>query len=833
MRSLVVHHQTVGAEVGDIAGHVRDLQIDHKLLVGCKFRGFAYIGPLLLRQFLSRQRRLLPFTVGLEFLDKVFLALDGRGLVPFVMGNDDLIIGPNAKGQVLAVDERFPYRGRSGVLYSHHIGVGGDGAGGGIRIHGEAVGGFAVGHGVYTLLLVLVSKGGQTGPVGVGDGPDVIGILREGHFTGNFIRVNKIRLRVNSITPIGNLDLAAHVFARRVLDIELDRIEIPCAGSVGDGHSGGAGSFVVATLSAVLLHHIDGFFLSFLSFLSELDLDGRRRRVDLHCRLLRLGHIAGPVSDLHIDHNVVAVVLPGIHGEGAIAQLLQDIAALRVGIEHLPLGHGPLLRLGAVLYHPVLHGLDTGVVILVDDALHRGGEALVVVAVGVGRLERQLQLGGRRIHDDLQALQLLVCQLCHTDLRLAVEHPDGLNGLGFLNGRRLRKGGGPRIVAAGGRSVGKNQLDALDPGLAASLIGGSRKLDRCIVCKDEGGAIPADGIAGVPSDAPQRSEVLGADLGALRKGDGHLRIPLDFRQMQLIRLLRRSSHVGLHIGFVYRDGVDDIAVLRRDGEVDAVVIAHLLRMILHLAMLAGDHRDGLPRGSKGDLDGVGRSNVLDIPCEGSVLYISIVIKAFRFAVDLHLADTVVFLGSGLYRQGAALLHEDCFHLAALRCGVGFHRSELAVVGDGNGVHSYELHGDRRVLIHRQLLCKAGSICNILLRTVDGDGFDLIVIVRRNRQLDLSPLFVGLFRDRFAVQQYLAALASGDSDGVLLHEGHADSDILVGGQRLLKRLALLHCPGLTLHRKLLNIGALGRDQLQLHIAALLHGGRLRLLIVDPD
>ena len=180
-------------------------------------------------------------------------------------------------------------------------------------------------------------------------------------------------------------------------------------------------------------------------------------------------------------------------------------------------------------------------------------------------------------------------------------------------------------------------------------------------------------------------------------------------------------------------------------------------MILHLAMLAGDHRDGLPRGSKGDLDGVGRSNVLDIPCEGSVLYISIVIKAFRFAVDLHLADTVVFLGSGLYRQGAALLHE---------------------------VHSYELHGDRRVLIHRQLLCKAGSICNILLRTVDGDGFDLIVIVRRNRQLDLSPLFVGLFRDRFAVQQYLAALASGDSDGVLLHEGHADSDILVGGQRLL-------------------------------------------------
>ena len=38
----------------------------------------------------------------------------------------------------------------------------------------------------------------------------------------------------------------------------------------------------------------------------------------------------------------------------------------------------------------------------------------------------------------------------------------------------------------------------------------------------------------------------------------------------------------------------------------------------------------------------------------------IVIKAFRFAVDLHLADTVVFVGSGLYRQGAALLHEDCF-----------------------------------------------------------------------------------------------------------------------------------------------------------------------------
>ena len=358
-------------------------------------------------------------------------------------------------------------------------------------------------------------------------------------------------------------------------------------------------------------------------------------------------------------------------------------------------------------------------------------------------------------------------------------------------------------------------------------------MDRCILCKDEGGAIPADGIAGVPSDAIQRSEVRGADLGALRKGDGHLRIPLDLRQRQLIRLLCRSFHVGLHIGFVYRDGVDDIAVLRRDGEVDAVVIAHLLRMILHLAMLAGDHRDGLPRGSKGDLDGVGRSNVLDIPCEGSVLYISIVIKAFRFAVDLHLADTVVFVGSGLYRQGAALLHEDCFHLAALRCGIGFHRSVLAVVGDGNGVHSYELHGDRRVLIHRQLLCKAGSICNILLRTVDGDGFDLIVIVRRNRQLDLSPLFVGLFRDRFAVQQHLAALVGGDSDGVLLCEGHADGDILVGGQRLLKRLALLHCPGLTLHRKLLNIGALGRDQLQLHIAALLHGGRLRLLIVDPD
>ena len=230
---------------------------------------------------------------------------------------------------------------------------------------------------------------------------------------------------------------------------------------------------------------------------------------------------------------------------------------------------------------------------------------------------------------------------------------------------------------------------------------------------------------------------------------------------------------------------------------------------------------------------MGRSNVLDIPCEGSILYISIVIKAFRFAVDLHLADTVVFVGSGLYRQGAALLHEDCFHLAALRCGVGFHRSVLAVVGDGNGVHSYELHGDRRVLIHRQLLCKAGSICNILLRTVDGDGFDLIVIVRRNRQLDLSPLFVGLFRDRFAVQQHIAALVGGDSDGVLLHEGHADGDILVGGQRLLKRLALLHCPGLTLHRKLLNIGALVRDQLQLQIAALLHGGRLRLLIVDPD
>ena len=359
-------------------------------------------------------------------------------------------------------------------------------------------------------------------------------------------------------------------------------------------------------------------------------------------------------------------------------------------------------------------------------------------------------------------------------------------------------------------------------------------MDRCILCKDEGGAIPADGIAGVPSDAIQRSEVRGADLGALRKGDGHLRIPLDLRQRQLIRLLCRSFHVGLHIGFVYRDGVDDIAVLRRDDEVDAVVIAHLLRTLhLHRAMLAGDHRDGLQRGSKGDLDGVGRSNVLDIPREGSILYISIVIKAFRFAVDLHLADTVVFVGSGLYRQGAALLHEDCFHLAALRCGIGFHRSVLAVVGDGNGVHSYELHGDRRVLIHRQLLCKAGSICNILLRTVDGDGFDLIVIVRRNRQLDLSPLFVGLFRDRFAVQQHLAALVSGDSDGVLLCEGHADGDILVGGQRLLKRLALLHCPGLTLHRKLLNIGALGRDQLQLHIAALLHGGRLRLLIVDPD
>ena len=814
-----------------MAGHVRDLQIDHKLLVGCKFRGFAYIGPLLLRQLIQLIdcQRCLLLVISPEFLDKVFLALDGRGLVPFVMGNDDLIIGPNAEGQVLAADQRFPCRGRSGVLSSHHIGVGGDGAGGGFRIHGEAVGGFTNGGGVYALRLVLVSKGGQTGLVGVGDGPDVIGIPREGHVTGNFIRVNKIRLRVNSITPIGNLDLAAHVVAHCILDIERDRIESLSTGSVGDGHSGGADSIVVATLSAVLLHHIDGFFPS------ELDLDGRRRRVDLHCLRRRRVYIAGPVSDLHIDHNVIAVVLPGIHGEGAIAQLLQDIAALRVGIEHLPLGHGPLLRLGAVPYHPVLHGLNTGVVIRIDDALHRGGEALVVVAVGVGLLERQLQRGGRLIHDDLQALQLLVRirQLRHTDLRLAVEHPDGLNGLGFLNGRRLRKGGGLRIVAAGGRSVGKNQLDVLDPGLAASLIGGSRKLDLCIVCKDEGGAIPADGIAGVPSDAPQRSEVLGADLGALRKGDGHLRIPLDFRQRQLIRLLCRSFHVGLHIGFVYRDGVDDIAVLRRDGEVDAVVIAHLLRMILHRAMLAGDHRDGLPRGSKGDLDGVGRSNVLDIPCEGSILYISIVIKAFRFAVDLHLADTVVFLGSGLYRQGAALLHEDCFHLAALRCGVGFHRSELTVVGDGNGVHSYELHGDRRVLIHRQLLCKAGSICNILLRTVDGDGFDLIVIVRRNRQLDLSPLFVGLFRDRFAVQQHLAALVSGDSDGVLLCEGHADGDILVGGQRLLKRLALLHCPGLTLHRKLLNIGALGRDQLQLHIAALLHGGRLRLLIVDPD
>ena len=825
VRSLVVHHQTVGAEVGDMAGHIRDLQIDHKLLVGCKFRGFAYIGPLLLRQLLDCQR-LLPFTVGLEFLDKVFLALDGRGLVPFVMGNDDLIIGPNAKGQVLAADQRCPYRGRSGVLSSHHIGVGGDGTGGGFRIHGEAVGGLTNGGGVYALLLVLVSKGGQTGLVGVGDGPDVIGILREGHFTESFIRVRKLRLRVNSITPIGNLDLAAHVVAHCILDIELDRIESLSTGSVGDGHSGGADGIVVAPLCAVLLHHIDGLFIS------ELDLDGRRCGVDLHC-LLRRVYIAGPVSDLHIDHNVIAVVLPGIHGEGEPIQLLQDIAALRVGIEHLPLGLGPLLRLGAVLYHPILHGLDAGVVIRVDDAIHRGGEALVVVAVGIGRFECQLQCGIRRIHDDLQALQLLVCQLCHTDLRLAVEHPDGLNGLGFLNVRRLRKGGGLRIVAAGGRSVGKNQLDALDPGLAASLIGGSRKSDRCIVCKDEGGAIPADGIAGVPSDAPQRSEVVGADLGARRKGDGHLRIPLDFRQKQLIRLLCRSFHVGLHIGSVYRDGVDDIAVLRRDGEVDAVVIAHLLRMILHLAILAGDHRDGLQRGSKGDLDGVGRSNVLDIPCEGSILYISIVIKAFRFAVDLHLADTVVFVGSGLYRQGAALLHEDCFHLAALRCGVGFHRSELAVVGDGNGVHSYELHGDRRVLIHRQLLCKAGSICNILLRTVDGDGFDLIVIVRRNRQLDLSPLFVGLFRDRFAVQQHIAALVGGDSDGVLLHEGHADGDILVGGQRLLKRLALLHCPGLTLHRKLLNIGALGRDQLQLHIAALLHGGRLRLLIVDPD
>ena len=843
VRSLVVHHQTVGAEVGDMAGHVRDLQIDHKLLVGCKFRGFAYIGPLLLRQLLDCQR-LLPFTVGLEFLDKVFRALDGRGLVPFVMGNDDLIIGPNAKGQVLAADQRCPYRGRSGVLYSHHIGVGGDGTGGGILIHGEAVGGLAVGHGVYTLRLVLVSNGGQTvlggqaGPVGVGDGPDVIGIPRpdvigiprEDHVTGNFIRVRKIRLRVNSISPIADRDRVPHVVARRILglDIELDRIESLSTGSVGDGHSGGADSIVVAPLCAVLLHHIDGLFIS------ELDLDGRRCGVDLHCLLLWLGHIAGPVSDLHIDHNIVAVVLPGIHGEGESLQLLQDIAALRVGIEHLPLGLGPLLRLGAVLYHPVLHGLDTGVVIRVVDAIHLDGEVLVVVAVDVGRLERQFQRGGPLIHDDLQALQLLVCQLCHTDLRLAVEHPDGLNGLGFLNVRRLRKGGGLRIVAAGGRSVGKNQLDALDPGLAASLIGGSRKPDRCIVCKDEGGAIPADGIAGVPSDALQRSEVTGVDLWALRKGDGHLRIPLDFRQKQLIRLLCRSSHVGLHIGFVYRDGVDDIAVLRRDGEVDAAVIVHLLRTLhLHLALLAGDHRDGLQRGSKGDLDGVGRSNVLDIPCEGSILYISIVIKAFRFAVDLHLADTVVFVGSGLYRQGAALLHEDCFHLAALRCGVGFHRSVLAVVGDGNGVHSYELHGNRRVLIHRQLLCKAGSICNILLRTVDGDGFDLIVIVRRNRQLDLSPLFVGLFRDRFAVQQHIAALVGGDSDGVLLHEGHADGDILVGGQRLLKRLALLHCPGLTLHRKLLNIGALGRDQLQLHIAALLHGGRLRLLIVDPD
>lgn len=78
------------------------------------------------------------------------------------MGNDDLIIGPNAKGQVLAADQRCPYRGRSGVLYSHHIGVGGDGTGGGILIHGEAVGGLAVGHGVYTLRLVLVSNGGQT-----------------------------------------------------------------------------------------------------------------------------------------------------------------------------------------------------------------------------------------------------------------------------------------------------------------------------------------------------------------------------------------------------------------------------------------------------------------------------------------------------------------------------------------------------------------------------------------------------------------------------------------------------------------------------------------------
>ena len=846
VRSLVVHHQTIGAEVGDMAGHIRDLQIDHKLLVGCKFRGFAYIGPLHLLQLLDCQRCLLG-VISPEFLDKVFLALDGRGLVPFVMGNDDLIIGPNAKGQVLAADQRCPYRGRSGILSSHHIGVGGDGTGGVFRIHGEAVGGLTNGGGVYALRLVLVSEGGQTvlggqaGPVGVGDGPDVIGIPRpdvigiprEDHVTGNFTRVRKLRLRVNSITPIADRDRVPHVVARRILglDIELDRIESLSTGSVGDGHSGGADSIVVAPLCAVLLHHIDGLFIS------ELDLDGRRCGVDLHCLLLWLGHIAGPVSDLHIDHNVITVVLPGIHGEGELLQLLQDIAALRVGIEHLPLGLGPLLRLGAVLYHPILHGLDAGVVIPVDDALHRGGETLVVVAVGVGRLERQPQLGGLLIHDNLQALQLLLCQLRHTDLRLAVEHPDGLNGLGFPNVRRLRKGGGLRIVAAGGRSVGKNQLDALDPCLAASLIGGSRKPDRCIVCKDEGGAIPADGIAGVPSDTLQRSEVIGADLGALRKGDGHLRIPLDLRQRQLIRLLRRSSYVGLHIGFVYRDGVDDIAVIRRDGEVDAAVIVHLIahlpQMILHLAMLAGDHRDGLQRGSKGDLDGVGRSNVLDIPCEGSILYISIVIKAFRFAVDLHRADTVVFLGSGLYRQGAALLHEDCFHLAALRCGVGFHRSVLAVVGDGNGVHSYELHGDRRVLIHRQLLCKAGSICNILLRTVDGDGFDLIVIVRRNRQLDLSPLFVGLFRDRFAVQQHIAALVGGDSDGVLLHEGHADGDILVGGQRLLKRLALLHCPGLTLHRKLLNIGALGRDQLQLHIATLLHGGRLRLLIVDPD
>ena len=476
MRSLVVHHQTVGAEVGDIAGHVRDLQIDHKLLVGCKFRGFAYIGPLLLRQLLSRQRCLLGVIslISPEFLDKVFLALDGRGLVPSARGNDDLIIGPNAEGQVLAVDERFPYRGRSGVLYSHHIGVGGDGAGGGILIHGEAVGGFAVGH----LRLVLVSKGGQAGLVGVGDGPDVIGIPREGHATGNFTRSI-------ILPPNADRGCVAHVFARRVLDIELDRIEIQCAGSVGDGHSGGAGIFVVATLSAVLLHHIDRFFPS------ELDLDGRRRRVDLHCLRRRRVYIAGPVSDLHIDHNIVAVVLPGIHDEGESLQLLQDIAALRVGIERLPLGLGPLLRLGAVLYHPVLHGSDTGVVIRIDDALHRGGEALVVVAVGVGRLQRQLRRGGRRIHDDLQALQLLrrIRQLRHTDLRLAVEYPDGLNGLGFLNVRRLRKGGGLRIVAAGGRSVGKNQLDALDPGLAASLIGGSRKLDLCIVCKDEGGAM--------------------------------------------------------------------------------------------------------------------------------------------------------------------------------------------------------------------------------------------------------------------------------------------------------------------------------------------------------